>query len=87
MSNWTDVTAVNSTAATTESADVEMRKPPFLLAIGKIVKPEQVTVMEPLGKEVVVVMITLPSRTKDVEAVDGGGMDTSHLPVLPINGK
>ena len=64
-----------------------MRKPPYLLAIVKIVKPEQVTVMEPLGKEVFVVMITLPSRTKDVDGLEGGGMDTSHLPVLPMNGK
>jgi hypothetical protein len=57
--------------ATFESADVEMRKPPFLLAIVKIVKPEQVTVMEPLGKAVFVVMITLPSRTKDVDGLEG----------------
>ncbi len=87
MSNWTDVTAVNSTAATSGSTDVEIRKPPFLLAIVKIVKPEQVTVMAPLGKEVVVVMIILPSRTKDVDAMYGTGLDTSHLPVLPRNGK
>ena len=77
----------NSTVDITESADVEMRDPPFLLAIVKIVKPEQVTVMEPLGKEVVVVMIILPSRTKDVDAMDGAGLDTSHFSVLPINGK
>ncbi len=75
------------TDETTESADVEMRKPPFLLAIVKIVKPAQVTVIEPLGNEVFVVMITLPSRTKDVDGLEGGGIETSHIPVLPMNGK
>ena len=87
MTNCTDVTVVNSTLDITESADVEMRKPPILLASVKIVKPEQVTVMLPLGKEVVAVIMILPSRTKDVDAVDGAGLDTSHFPVLPMNGK
>ena len=69
------------------SVDVEMRSPPKVLDIVKIVKPEQVTVIEPLDSDADVVMIMFPLRTNDVEALPSGGIETSHAPVLPINGR
>ena len=72
---------------TIASVDVEMRNPPKSLAIVKIVKPEQVTVIEPLGTGEAVVITIFPLRMNDTEALPSEGLDTSHLPVLPMNGK
>ena len=71
----------------TTSVDVEIRSPPKVLDIVKIVKPEQVTVIEPLDTDANVVITMLPLRTNDVEALPSEGMETSHAPVLPINGR
>ena len=71
----------------TTSVDVEMRSPPNVLDVVKIVKPEQVTVIEPLGTGEAVVITIFPLRTNDTEALPSEGFDTSHLPVLPMNGK
>ena len=71
----------------TTSVEVEMRSPPKVLDVVKIVKPEQVTVIEPLETDADVVITMFPLRTNDVEALPSEGMETSHAPVLPINGR
>ena len=71
----------------TTSVEVEMRSPPKVLDIVKIVKPEQVTVIEPLDTDADVVITMLPLRTNDVEALPSEGLETSHAPVLPMNGR
>jgi len=70
---------------TTGSVDVEMRSPPNVLAIVKIVKPEQVTVIGPLCIKVDVVIIMVPLRMNDdVVALT---LPTPQIPVLPMKGK
>ena len=75
------------TTAGSGSCDVEIRSPPKELAIEKIVKPEQVTVIGPCGTEADMVMTTFPFRMKEVEALPTEGCDMSHFPVVPMNGR
>ena len=77
----------NCIAEPTASVEVVIRRPPKVLAIVKIVKPEQVTVIHPLATDADVVMIMFPLRMSDVEALPSEGLETSHVPVLPMNGK
>ena len=77
----------NCIADSTASVEVVIRRPPKVLAIVKIVKPEQVTVIDPIATDADVVMIMFPLRMSDVEAVPSEGLETSHVPVLPMNGK
>jgi hypothetical protein len=71
----------------TTSVEVEMRSPPKVLDIVKIVKPEQVKVIEPLDTDADVVITMSPLRTHDVEALPSEGWKTSHAPVLPMKGR